>query len=264
MKYHNIEDHLEKHPMGSPYLKYAYNQYSQNGEDGIIKKILDELEVKKGTVVEFGAWDGIYLSNVFNLTYNYDFNSILIEGDPQKASEYVDPKGNSKMYNFLVSPDKDDDNSIDNILEKIGYENKNDDLVLMSIDIDSSDYYVLESIKRYLPIIIVIETSISYPLGSLFRSYDQGCSFDSVWELCKDMGYSIVAYTSNAILVRSDYLHKLKEFDIDSTMEKIYINQDQYLILGKINENGEILENYFTHTKEYMNKIEKIKNKDVI
>jgi hypothetical protein len=78
------------------------------------------------------------------------------------------------------------------------------------------------------------------------------------------MGYSIVAYTSNAILVRSDYLHKLKEFDIDSTMEKIYINQDQYLILGKINENGEILENYFTHTKEYMNKIEKIKNKDVI
>jgi hypothetical protein len=264
MEHINIADHLEKYPMGSPYLKYAYNQYSQNGEDGIIKKILDELEIKKGTVVEFGAWDGIYLSNVFNLTHNYDFNSILIEGDQLKASEYMDSKGNSKMHNFLVSPDRNNENSIDNILEKIGYENQNDDLVLMSIDIDSSDYYVMESIQKYLPVIIVIETSIGYPPGSLFRSYDRGCSFDSVWELGKNMGYSIVAYTSNAILVRSDYLHKLKEFDIDSTMEKIYIDHNQYLILGKINENGEILENYFTHTKEYMDKIEKIKNSNGI
>jgi len=127
----------------------------------------------------------------------------------------------------------------------------------MSIDIDSSDYYVMESIEEYLPIIIIIETSIVHAPGSLFTSYDKGCSFNSVWDLGKKMGYSLVAYTSNAILVRSDYVHMLEELNEDMTMEKIYIDSNQYLILGKLNESGEILDQYFCETQEYQNRIKK-------
>ena len=250
-----IKEYLEKSPMGSPYLKYAHNVYSQNGEDGIIKKILGEINVDKGTVVEFGAWDGIYLSNVYNLYKNGGFKAILIEGDSNKVASYPKKFENAAMHNFLVSPNKKDPNSIDSILEKIGYKNTEGDLILMSIDVDSSDYYIMESIDYNRPIIMVIETSISFPPGSYFKSYDRGCSLDSVWDLGKKMGYSVVAYTSNAILVRNDYIHLLKEFNEESTIEDIYIDQYQYLTLAKLNHEGEILETYFTESMEYSQRI---------
>lgn len=250
-----IKDYLKESPMGSPYLKYASNVYSQNGEDGIIKKLLEDLDIKKGTLVEFGAWDGVYLSNVCNLYRAGNFKAILIEGDPAKVSEYKGALENVSLHNFFVKPNREDQNSIDNILKKIGYEDEGEDLVLMSIDIDSSDYYIMESITEYKPIIIVIETNISFPPGSKFKSYDKGCSLDSVWDLGKKMGYSVVAYTSNAILVRNEYLEKLSEFNREITVEEMYIDVNQYLILARLNEEGEILDNFNSESKEYKQKI---------
>ena len=73
-----VKEYVEINKIGSPYLKYAKNLYSQNGEDGIIEKILDDLDIKKGIVIEFGAWDGIYISNIYNLWKYGNFNGILI------------------------------------------------------------------------------------------------------------------------------------------------------------------------------------------
>ena len=67
------------------YLKYRKNYFSQNGEDGIIEKLLDQLNLKQNLFVcEFGAWDGIYLSNTFNLVTKYNATALMIEGDEQK------------------------------------------------------------------------------------------------------------------------------------------------------------------------------------
>ncbi len=255
----NITEYLHLNPMGSPYLKYALNEYSQCGEDGVIAKILEDLSINEGTLVEFGAWDGIYLSNIYNLHRGGNFNAILIESDIKRSLAYPKNIRNSRMYNFTVSPNRDDRNSIDSILDEIGYENKKNDLVLMSIDIDSSDYYVMESIEKHLPIIIVIETSIAHALGSNFKSYDSGCSFDSVWDLGVKKGYSLVAYTSNAILVRNDHVDKLKEFKTNSKKEDIYIDEIQYLTLARLNERGEIMDNYFGESKRYLEKVSKEK-----
>ena len=65
------------------YNKYAKNIYSQNGEDGIIEELLKRLDIKNGWVCEFGAWDGINLSNTFRLVEN-GFNAVFIEGDQNK------------------------------------------------------------------------------------------------------------------------------------------------------------------------------------
>lgn len=256
-----IKEYLEKNPMGSPYLKYAKSEYSQNGEDGIISKILEELEIEKGTLVEFGAWDGIYLSNIYNLWKDGKFKAILIEGDSDKKYWFNRKTENVEIYNVYVSPDSSHENSIERILDRSGHPASGEELVLMSIDIDTSDYFIMQSLQRYKPIIIVIETCINFPLGSNFKSYDKGCSFDAVWELGKQMGYSIVAYTSNAILVRSDYLHKLKEFNPDATMEDIYINHDQYQVLGKVDNKGEVLSHDFCYSEPYKKNIEMEKNR---
>ena len=69
------------------YEQYNYNIYSQNGEDGVIEELLNRLNITNGWVCEFGAWDGIHLSNTFNLIKNKSFNAVLIEGDKNK---YID------------------------------------------------------------------------------------------------------------------------------------------------------------------------------
>jgi hypothetical protein len=64
------------------------NVYSQFGEDGIVEYFLGKLSHAKtsdGFCVEFGAWDGIHLSNTYNLIKNRDFSGILIEGDKSKV-----------------------------------------------------------------------------------------------------------------------------------------------------------------------------------
>ena len=48
-------------------LDYASNSYSQAGEDGVIAKILAMLPENDHWCVEFGASDGLVLSNVRRL-----------------------------------------------------------------------------------------------------------------------------------------------------------------------------------------------------
>ena len=253
-----VKEYIEKNKCGSPYLKYAKNIYSQNGEDGIVEKILAELEISRGTVVEFGAWDGVFLSNVYKLWKHENFNAILIEGDSAKANVFQDRSGKARMFNYFVNPNRDNENSIDNILTKIGYMDEDQtDLVLMSIDVDSCDYYILESMEKYRPMMIIIETSNGFGPEEEFKTYDSGCSMRSVWNLCKIKGYSMVAYTANAILVRNDLLGKLKEYDPLITPATMYIKEDQYLSISSSDENGELGNCPFYLTDTYRRKIKK-------
>lgn len=61
------------------YCAFSKNIHSQNGEDGVIEELLKRLNISSG-------WDGIYLSNTFNLVEK-GFNAVFIESDSEK---YVD------------------------------------------------------------------------------------------------------------------------------------------------------------------------------
>ncbi len=247
-----VKEYIQKEKCGSPYIKYARNIYSQNGEDGIIEKILDDLDITDGNVIEFGAWDGLYISNIYRLWKYGNFNGILIEGDKEKADKFSDPQGKAKMFNYFISPDKGDENSIDNVLDKIGVVG---DIALMSIDIDSCDYYVMESMEKYKPAVIIIETSNGFGYEAIHKSYDSGCSMRAVWELAEEKNYTMVAYTANAILVRNDLLGNLSEFDPSITPEQMYLNEEQYITISSSDENGILGNIPYYLTNEYKNKL---------
>ena len=63
---------------------FAGNVYSQEGEDGVIEKALGLLPSRTRWCVEFGAWDGKYLSNTFRLVEQEGYKVVLIEGDTKK------------------------------------------------------------------------------------------------------------------------------------------------------------------------------------
>ena len=199
--------------------KYSKNYYSANGEDGIIKKIFDALDIKNGQACEFGAWDGKYKSNTFNLVKNHNWHCVMIEADQKK---YLDLVNTAKEYknilpiNQKVTYDPKDltGSLIDEILHAANIET---DFDLISIDIDSSDYQVWKSMKKYKPKLVVVEYSgiynnIIYSPNSIYKvDIDGTTGFIPFYELAKEKGYTLVSDTGNLFFLRDDCYEKIKD-----------------------------------------------------
>lgn len=262
---------MKKHK--SYYLNFVKNIFSQNGEDGIIEKLFDDLEITNGILCEFGAWDGIYLSNIANLyLYNQNYNAILIESDYNRANEctqLLKNYNNVEVQQCAISPDINNNNSIDNVLSRSLFNFNDDNFSLLSIDIDSCDYYVFESLERYKPKVIVIETgkqSLHHEYSYEYISHHSGCSLKSVTNLAEKKGYKLVAHTGNAFFVREDLIDNLPKMDY--SIENLYLPFSEIVSYaaaskpdGSIGEynisNGDV---YFT-SGEYEEFIKMIKDK---
>lgn len=195
-------------------LNYCNNIHSQHGEDGILQEILSRLNILTGEFVEFGAWDGVFMSNTYNLCENKNWNGVYIECDPIKFEDLKKTQSkhpnNLQIINALVS--ENGPNSLDMLLDKIHIKK---DFEILSIDIDSIDFFIWKSFKNYNPIIVIIECNSSIPLGTHHTHTEKinGSSFTSIKELGIEKGYSLVCHTGNSIFVRNDYIHKLKLSD---------------------------------------------------
>ena len=187
--------------------KYKKNITSQFGEDGIIEYLINTSKIKiQKTSIEFGGHDGKINSNTYNLWKNLSFKSLLIEGDKDRYDQLNSKYGNSvSALNCYV--DSKGQNSIDEIVKRNAYEDfKN--LGILSIDIDSYDYYIFKYLKLR-PQIVIIEFNNSIP-GHIDYKDPEGevfirCSAKSIQNLGFEKGYITVACTvTNAILLRSD------------------------------------------------------------
>jgi hypothetical protein len=193
------------------YKIYNKNIHSQNGEDGIIHELLKRLNINSGWVCEFGAWDGIYLSNTFSLVEK-GFNAVYIEGDPEKYFDLV--KTVVKYPNIIPLnawvEHNQSENSLDNLLSKT---NIPIDFDVLSIDIDSFDYQVWDSLKIYKPKIVVIEINSSINTNNTEHIHTpgkyQGTGFRPTFNLGIKKGYKFVLHTGNMIFVRYDLFDKL-------------------------------------------------------
>jgi len=64
----------------------ARNVTSQYGEDGIIARIFELIGTRNKWCVEFGASDGQYLSNTWDLINNHGWSAVLAEGNEERGS----------------------------------------------------------------------------------------------------------------------------------------------------------------------------------
>jgi len=229
-------------------LKFKKNIFSQCGEDGVIKEILKRLEKSAVKLdkkcCEFGAWDGIHLSNTYNLIKNYNYKSILIEGNKKKFRQLtanIPDKRIIKINKFVEFSGK---NKLDNILNKYNFP-KNFDF--LSVDIDGNDYYIFESLNIYKPKLICIEFNPTIPNEVNFVQeknieINQGCSALALIELDKKKLYSpIVATDWNIFFIKNSlkkYVIKNKSYQInelinDKNKNFIFCGYDGTIITSK-------------------------------
>jgi hypothetical protein len=196
--------------INSPLLSYRSNIASQRGEDGVIQRIFEILpppiqlrEARK--FVEFGAWDGKYLSNCFNLAEHFSWEGIFIEGNQEKFKDLIATHGNNtklKLINKFV--EIFGESTLDQILLDASFPKHFD---LLSIDIDGTDYFVWESLQEFRPLVVVIEFNPTIPNDVVFvqeknASINQGCSLSALVRLGKAKGYELICCTEwNAFFV---------------------------------------------------------------
>jgi hypothetical protein len=205
----------------SPAWLYDFrkNVYSQTGEDGVIEKILEILPEKDSWCVEFGAWDGKYLSNTYNLIAHKNYKAVFIEADKTKfvtlKSNFASNKNVFPVNQFVGFESND---NLDHILEKTPIPENFD---FLSIDIDGNDYYAWQAMTRYKPKLVVIEFNPTIPTEVNFVQEknihtSQGCSLTALVELGKEKNYELVCVTThNAFFVRKEYF-PLFEIDDNS------------------------------------------------
>ena len=199
-----------------PFDKYKKIIFSQAGEEGILEFLLKKIKnnkLKKLNVVEFGAWDGIHLSNTFYFVKEYNANAIYIEKDKKRFIDLLMTVSNYPKINPIncgISPNTKSKYTLDKILRK--YFNKKNDIDILSIDIDSYDLNIWKSLKNYIPKIVVIE--INSEMGKhkkiIHSKKNQlpGSSFASTVEVGIKKGYVLVSHIGNCIFIRKDLLKK--------------------------------------------------------
>jgi hypothetical protein len=189
--------------------KYANNVYSQNGEDGILEEILKRLKIEKGICCEFGAADGKWFSNTFNLVEKKRWSAVYIESDEEQFKKLEE---NTKDYNVWCF------NSI--ITDNLNAVLTHSEIVkILSIDVDGIDYHIWKAFDLYKPEIVIIEvnSSVPPPMEQIHDETHQGTSFTSMLKLGNEKGYDLVCHTGNMIFVRKDLIgDKFNDVELNS------------------------------------------------
>jgi hypothetical protein len=202
------------------------NVHSQCGEDGVIQEVLHRLPDHDKWCVEFGAWDGEYLSNTCNLIDKQDYSAVLIEGSAQRCKDLRKRHGaNPKVIGINQFVGFTPPNTLDDILSQTPIPV---DFDFLSIDIDGNDYHVWKAVSRYRPKVVCVEFNPTIPTEVRFvqpadPAVSQGSSVLSLVELGKEKGYEVVWIGKvNALFVRSEYYPR---FEIDDNRPAVLRTQ---------------------------------------
>jgi hypothetical protein len=196
---------------------FAYNKYSQFGEDGIIEKIFEIIEPRSKVCIEFGAADGFYSANTANLWTN-GWTGILIEGDVDKATKL---KNNVALYKCIpicryVGLTKGQ------TLEDILLEQNIDEAIdLLSVDIDGDEYHIISTMERLRPRVIISEYNPTMPYWlDIYAPPGThiGSSVSALVRILAEKGYRLVAITeTNCFFVLEEEYPKFEMCNTDIT-----------------------------------------------
>lgn len=176
-----------------------YRIHSQNGEDGIIQTIFRKIKTTNKYAVEFGI-------------HAKEGNTILLSKNGWNCL-WMDGNGDGlKIKKEFITAE-----NINQLFEKYQVPMEFD---LLSIDIDSNDYWIWKAITNYSPRLVIIEYNPSISVEqSKVVEYDPslcwdgsnyyGASLQALVKLGLSKGYTLICCDStgtNAFFIRDDLM----------------------------------------------------------
>jgi hypothetical protein len=210
-----------------------FKVFSQWGEDGILQFLVSNLNLRNKTFIEFGV-ENFLESNCRFLMMKDNWSGFIIDGSQEKIAElksmYFYWKYDLNAQSFFINK-----SNINFILEKSGFQNN---VGILSIDLDGVDYYILDAIKNIDASILVCEFNslfgavrkISIPYSDDFNRTEAhysnlywGASLPAIKSLAEKRGYALVGINeavNNAFFVKKDLLNfKVKEKRVEELFE---------------------------------------------
>ena len=213
--------------------------FSQNGEDGIIDYLINQLNIEKPKFLEIGIGD--YSES--NTRFIYERTSP--KGMVVDCINDLEKKIKKKVKVWkgdLIIINKEINSS--NALQLLNKDNMLNDLDLFSIDIDGIDYWILEQLPKHFSKIVVLEYNptfgfdleVTVPNTSNFNRskyhYSNLCfgmSFKAAMNLMNKKGFYFIGSNllrNNAFFISKKYQKKIffKNLKIDTSNSNIVSN----------------------------------------
>jgi hypothetical protein len=213
----------------------GFHVYSQTDEDGFLLYIFFLIDTTNKKVIEIGTGDCIECNSA-NLIINHGWQGLLF--DVNRNSINI----GKKIYGFLKTTRNNPPKLVntwitsENINQLITNNNFEDEIDLLSIDIDGNDYWIWKAIQCVNPRVIIIEyntywmadESVTVPYDPQFKAkiingaYYCGASLAAFVSLGKKLGYRLVGSNTrqyNAFFVRNDLeIDILPEVSVESCL----------------------------------------------
>lgn len=220
MKKENLLDYIAYHEKWHSKSQNNRHKYVYNTNDFLLKEIFKRLKIETGTFVEFGAWDGIHLSNT-KLLFDDGWKGLLIESNSERFSQL---KENYKNSNVCV--DNSFLNLSDCLFDDVYNSHLSDDIDFCSIDIDGLDLEIFETFNKNLPKVICIEGGqVLHPLQDRvsieIASKNVQQSLLVMKKSFEEKGYKLLCSYQDCIFIKKEYFDL---FDVEEDVVKNYVD----------------------------------------
>jgi hypothetical protein len=158
---HDTLDRLQSHPKyrgTKSLIPYGRKVYSQNDEDGILQEIFKRIGIVYGSFVEFGVETG--LENNTRGLLHQGWSGLWIESQAERvatmhhAMSRTVSRGQLRIIHSLVTRD-----NINDLIASCFSQNEID---LLSVDVDGNDYHLVEALTCVRPRVMVIEYNAKF------------------------------------------------------------------------------------------------------
>lgn len=205
-----------------------FKVFSQWKDDGIIQFLVDYLNIKTQTFIEFGV-ENYTEANTRYLLMNNNWSGLIMDGSAaninQVKQEELYWKYDLTAVNAFITRE-----NINDLISRNGFSGE---VGLLHIDIDGNDYWVWKEITCISPIIVIVEYNAvfgkDYPWtvpykADFYRTAEHysnlyfGSSLLSLCDLAKEKGYHFIGCNSNgnnAYFVRKDHIGGIQPTDAD-------------------------------------------------
>jgi len=197
--------------------RYEYSWLSQNGEDGVIRYLFDQIGYESRWMVEFGF--GAVQCNALRLMVHEGFSGLLMDGSDENVRFF---NYTAKKLGFERVKAIQAFITRDNLQDLIRSNGVPGDIDFLSLDVDGNDYWFWQELECISPRVVCIEynagcgpdVSWSVPYDDEFERYAKhpsgfflGASLGALESLGKRKGYYLIACDqtgTNAFFLRDD------------------------------------------------------------